>query len=189
MRYPAAMSDVTLTTDRCRLRKLSRDDAPHVWSAAHAPGFTDGMSWEPPKNEEEMHLYTDEMLRAWEEGTKFVWTVEEKETGAFIGRMETKRATELPGNVWTLGYWIHPSQQGKGYATECARAVVRFAFEDMYADAIVTSHLDWNDKSGNVLRKLGMKHTGFSESRVLKNGSPQRAAEFWLDRKDWKPVP
>ncbi|MDB4978777.1 MAG: hypothetical protein JWM56_963 [Candidatus Peribacteria bacterium] len=144
------------------------------------------MSWNPPKDFNEMHLFTDEALLLWETGEKFVWTVEEKETGTFIGRVEAKRARELPGNVWGLGYWIHPLQQGKGYATEASKEVIRFIFEDLGADSIVSSHLDWNEASGKVLRKISMKHTGFSENRVVKNGKPMRAAEFWLDRKDWK---
>lgn len=179
------MTDYTLTTERCRLRRLSRADAQHVLSACKTPGFTDGMTWEPMETEEETHVFTDDAIKQWEQSEKFVWTIEDKNDGTFIGRVEVKRAPELPGNTWALGYWIHPSQQGKGYATETAREAVRFAFEEMKADSIVSSHADWNEASGNVMTKIGMKHTGFSEDRIKKNGKPVRAAEFWLDRKDW----
>lgn len=179
------MADHILTTERCVLRKLSRDDAEHVWSAAHTPGFTDGMTWEPPKDMDELHAFTDAKLVEWDAGERYVWSIFTKDGDAFVGRVETKHAKEIPGNVWTLGYWIHPSQQGKGYATEASKEVVRFAFETMGADSIVTSHADWNQASGNVLRKVGMKHTGFTEGRVSKNGKPVRAAEFWLDRAEW----
>ena len=174
-----------LLTERCRLRRLSRDDAEHVWSAAHTPGFTDGMTWEPPKDHQEMHAFTDEALQLWDKGEKYVWTIEEKDSGFFVGRMEVAKAKELPGNVWGLGYWIHPLQQGKGYATETAKEAVRFAFEQLGAQAIVSSHADWNEASGKVMRKIGMKHMGFSEGRVVKNGKPVRSAEFWLDQEDW----
>jgi ribosomal-protein-alanine N-acetyltransferase len=143
------------------------------------------MTWEPLNTIEETHPFTDEALDLWEKGEKFVWTIEGKDNGQFIGRVEVKRAHELPGNTWGLGYWTHPMQQGKGYATEAAKEAIRFAFEELGADSIVSSHHDWNDASGRVLTKIGMKHTGFSEGRVSKKGAPVRSAEFWLDRKDW----
>ena len=179
------MLDAPLLTARCRLRRLSHDDAPHVVSACETPGFTDGMTWEPVRTIEETHAFTDEALRLWETGEKFVWTVEDAGDGSFIGRVEVNRAEELPEGTWALGYWIHPERQGKGYATEAAREAIRFAFEELGAAAIVSPHHDWNDASGKVLRKIGMRHTGFSEGRTTKNGKPVRAAEFWLDRKDW----
>lgn len=182
------MNDIILTTQRLRLRRLSRDDAPHILSACQTPGFTDGMTWEPVDTIEETHPFTDEALALWEKGEKFVWTIESKDDGQFIGRVEVKRAPDLPGNTWALGYWIHPDQQGKGYATEAAHEAVRFAFDEQNADSIVSSHARWNTASGNVLTKIGMKHTGFSEGRTMKNGKPVRAAEFWLDRKDWNPT-
>lgn len=182
------MTRFTLTTERCRLRRLSKDDAEHVWSAAHTPGFTDGMTWEPPKHIDEMHIFTDEALELWEKGEKFVWTIEDKEDGSFIGRVEVRRDREIPGSVWGLGYWIHPTQQKKGYATEASKEVIRCVFEELKGDSIVSSHADWNEASGKVLRKIGMKHTGFSEGRTFKNGKPVRSAEFWLDRADWKPI-
>lgn len=136
--------------------------------------------------EDETHAFTDEALAQWEQGEKFVWTIEHEDTGTFIGRVEVKRARELPGATWGLGYWIHPTEQGKGYATEAAREAMRFAFEELKADSIVSSHHDWNVTSGRVLTKIGMKHTGFSEGRVMKHGKPVRSAEFWLDRAEWR---
>lgn len=179
------MPDFTLSTARLRLRRLSRDDAPHVLSACKTPGFTDGMTWEPMNTEGETHVFTDEALALWEKGEKYVWTIEGKDDGVFIGRMEVGKVPEQPGNVWELGYWIHPMQQGKGYATEAAQEALRYAFEDLKVDSVLSSHHDWNDASGKVLRKIGMRHTGFSEGRTFKHGKPVRAAEFWLDRSEW----
>ncbi len=175
----------TLSTARCTLRRLSHEDAKHVWSAAHTPGFTEGMTWEPPKDFDEIRAYTDMCLKEWESGERFVWTIEAKDDGAFIGRIEVHRDEKLPGSTWGLGFWIHPMQQGNGYATEVTKEVIRFAFEHLHADSIVSSHHDWNAASGRVHEKIGMRHTGFSEGRVFKHGKPVRSAEFWLDREEW----
>lgn len=178
------VKDIVLTTQRCRLRRLSRDDAPFVVEASQTPGFTDGMRWEPMKTEEETHEFTDLALSLWGD-SKYVWTIEEKESSTFIGRIEIGRLKDYTENVWEIGYWIHPAQQGKGYATEAAMAVLQFAFETRKVDAIYSTHHDWNEASGKVLRKIGMKHTGYEEEKTVKRGKPVRSAEFWLSREDW----
>ncbi len=179
------MPDYRLSTERCVLRKISQEDVEHVWTAAHSPGFTEGMTWEPPKDHAEIHAYHDKVFHEWDDGTRYAWTIEDKD-GVFIGRIEVEHDTKLPGTTWGLGYWIHPTQQKKGYATEASKEVIRFVFEELNADSIVSSHADWNEASGNVLKKIGMKHTGFSDDRSIKNGVPRRMAEYWLDKKDWK---
>lgn len=181
------MSEFRLTTERCVLRDVTDADVEHVWTAAHSPGFTEGMTWEPPKDHGEIHAYNQKLRRQTEEGIRRGWTIETKD-GTFVGRIETERDHDLPGVTWGIGYWIHPTQQGKGYATEAAKEVVRFLFEGLDADSIVSSHADWNEASGKVLHKIGMKHTGFSDDRSIKKGKPRRMAEFWLDRKDWNPT-
>lgn len=179
------MPDHILITDRLRLRRLSRDDAPSILSASQTPGFNDGMTWEPVHTIEETHIFTDYANDLWDKGEKFVWTIEDAKDSSFVGRIELGQDQKLGERIWGLGYWIHPTRQGKGFATEAAKEVIRFAFEVLQADSIVSSHHDWNEASGRVLRKAGMKHTGFSEGRTMKNGKPVRSAEFWLDRVDW----
>ena len=58
----------TIETDRCLLRMVSEEDIPHVFSASQFPGFTDGMLWDPPKDEQELldHLQTSKV--AWDKG-------------------------------------------------------------------------------------------------------------------------
>ena len=178
--------NLILSTKRCILRRLSRDDLPHVWEAAHTPGFTDSMSWDPPQSEEEMHAFTEEALQEWEKGEKYIWTIEGKDDKCFIGRIELKRDRGQPGNTWGLGYFIHPREQKKGYATEASVEVLRFAFEELQADTILTSHHDWNTASGNVLKKIGRKHTGHTIERVVKRGVPVKSEEYCLTREEWE---
>lgn len=179
------MKDYILTTERLRLRRLSRDDEPYVLSACQTPGFNDGMTWEPVKTIEQAHIFTDYANDLWNKGEKFVWTIEDKNNASFIGRIELGQDDKLGDRIWGLGYWIHPTQQGKGYATEATHEAIRFAFETLHADSIVSSHHDWNEASGRVLTKAGMKRIGFSEGRTIKHRKPVRSVEFWLDRKDW----
>lgn len=146
-----------LLTDRCRLRALHRDDAPHVWDASRHPGFTDGMLWDPPERMEQIYEFTEQKRALW--GTEeYCFTIEEKETAAFLGRI-TLRTLGTPG-LWDIGYFLHPKAWGKGYMTEAAAEVLRFAFGELGASAVESGHFTWNEKSGNVLRRIGMRHVG-----------------------------
>jgi [ribosomal protein S5]-alanine N-acetyltransferase len=59
----------------------------------------------------------------------------------------------------TLGYWLAPHSQGKGYATEAARAVLAGQFAED-SNAILSGYFEGNARSANVLRKLGFVEVG-----------------------------
>jgi [ribosomal protein S5]-alanine N-acetyltransferase len=58
-----------------------------------------------------------------------------------------------------FGYWLCPHAQGKGYATEAAKAVLQMHFEHD-PSAIVSGYFEGNVRSANVLAKLGFIETG-----------------------------
>ena len=65
-----------------------------------------------------------------------------------------------PSGAVELGYWIVPSQWGKGFATEAARAVIALAQGSLRLTRIVASHILDNKASATVLRNLGFVDTG-----------------------------
>jgi [ribosomal protein S5]-alanine N-acetyltransferase len=69
-----------------------------------------------------------------------------------------------------LGYWIGTPYWGKGYATEAARALLRYGFEVLNLHRIHASHFSNNTASGNILRKIGMKHEGRLRHHIVKWG-------------------
>jgi [ribosomal protein S5]-alanine N-acetyltransferase len=69
-----------------------------------------------------------------------------------------------------LGYWIGVPYWGKGYATEAARAIVKYGFETLQLHRIFASHFADNLTSARVLRKIGMRHEGRQRGHILKWG-------------------
>ena len=69
-----------------------------------------------------------------------------------------------------LGYWVGVPYWGKGYATEAARAVVKYGFGTLGLHRIFASHFANNPASARVLRKIGMRHEGTLRAHVLKWG-------------------
>lgn len=67
-----------------------------------------------------------------------------------------------------LGYWLGVSYWGMGYATEAARELLRYGFEDLRLHRIFASHFKQNPASGRILVKLGMRYEGCQREHLRK---------------------
>ena len=80
---------------------------------------------------------------------------------------------------------MHPAHQNLGYASECARAIVKFGFDRLRADSITSAHAKWNSASGAVLRYAGMKPTGETERGYRKRGEWVAVYNYAISRDDY----
>ncbi|MEM1174796.1 MAG: GNAT family N-acetyltransferase [Pseudomonadota bacterium] len=149
-------TDKSVLTERCRLRFPDVADIPHIWTASRTPGFNDGLSWEPPIRLEDIHEPLRRAQTLWKNGIDYNFVIESRDEKAFIGWIAI-HSGDTEG-TWSIGYWIHPAQQGNGYAVECARAIVKFGFSVLHASLITASHASWNSASGHVLRRAGLTY-------------------------------
>ncbi len=88
-----------------------------------------------------------------------------------------------------LGYWLGVPYWGNGYATEAARAVVRYGFDNFGLNRIFAAHFQGNQTSGNVLRKVGMKHEGSARQAILKWGKFLDLEMYAILREEMPAVP
>ncbi len=84
-----------------------------------------------------------------------------------------------------LGYWLGTAHWGQGFATEAARAVIDFFFEEtdhelLYAGARVS-----NPASRNILEKCGFQWSGVELHRFEALGSSSPVDCFRLSRGVW----
>ncbi|HEX2568850.1 MAG TPA: GNAT family N-acetyltransferase [Polyangia bacterium] len=85
---------------------------------------------------------------------------------------------------WRLGaeFW------GWGYATEGARATVRFGFERLGLREIVSFTVPGNERSRRVMEKLGMRYDpaeDFDHPRLPEGHPLRRHVLYRLGRDDW----
>ncbi len=85
-----------------------------------------------------------------------------------------------------LGYWLGVPYWGQGYATEAARAIVKYGFESLGFHRIYASAFRGNIASENVLRKIGMQHEGCLRRHVLKWGRFIDLEMYGILRSEWK---
>jgi RimJ/RimL family protein N-acetyltransferase len=149
-----------IETARLRLRTWSEDDlAPYARICAD-PEVMRSLSG--PMTREQSEQQVSEFVRHWEERGLGLWAVEEKSSGAFIGFIgllyhedwsEGEHRTEVG---WRLArpFW------GRGLATEGAMASLRYGFEELSLDCIISIAVPENLASRRVMEKLGMTLRG-----------------------------
>ncbi|HZI83412.1 MAG TPA: GNAT family N-acetyltransferase [Casimicrobiaceae bacterium] len=88
-----------------------------------------------------------------------VWPAELRGTGRFVGWFCLKYVPETV--EIEVGYRLSPSVWGRGYATEGARAVVHYGFDELgLARIIGLTHAE-NAASQRVLQKAGLRDAGW----------------------------
>jgi ribosomal-protein-alanine N-acetyltransferase len=83
----------------------------------------------------------------------------EKESGEIVGGAGFKGAPDPAGMV-EIAYGVVPSREGRGYATEAARALIHFASNDTRVRTIRAHTRPEANASTRVLAKCGFAHVG-----------------------------
>lgn len=174
---------LVLSSTNLKLRIPSVEDFDHIFSASRYEGFNDGMLWDPPKNKEELIKPFHKGIKAWEEGKAFGFTIEKKKTMEFLGRISI-RETEIEDR-WNIGFWTHPAQQKQGIMTEAVRVILKFGFEQLYANSIEACHAIWNTGSEKVLTSNGMKFITFIEKGFQKKGRWVSENLLAIEKEEW----
>jgi RimJ/RimL family protein N-acetyltransferase len=89
------------------------------------------------------------------------------------------------GEFPEIGYWLGLPYWGQGYATEAARAIIDYAFEEFDCTEIRAGARVVNTGSRRVLEKCGFQWTNVQLLKVLSLGGSVPVDRFRLDRGVW----
>jgi len=183
---PAPLAEIpTLTTERLILRPLSHADAPAVASLASDKRISD-MTLTVPHPYELKHatswISTHRLSHSAELNT--VWAVCERSGGTLVG---TIGIVYNRHNSAEIGYWLGAPWWNKGYTSEAAGAVLRYAFElrDPPLQRVDSHHFFGNDASGRVMEKMGMKFEGTCLNAARKHGQALNVKRYAVTREQW----
>jgi RimJ/RimL family protein N-acetyltransferase len=109
---------------------------------------------EPPGGLDLASKNTSEMLRQWELRGYGHWSVVEKATGQVIGVVGFYHPQE-PWPGVDLGWLIHRSRWGQGFATEAAIAALQWIWEHTTIDRIVSLIAPDDHRSIRIATKIG----------------------------------
>jgi len=115
------------------------------------------------------------------------WVIEEKETGLFVGALGLHKPTEnlpfLP--CVEIGWRLAHEHWGKGYATEAGEEVLRYAFEVLKLDEVVSFTAVLNKRSSALMERLGMQNSYENfEHPALPKGHRLREHVLYKIKKD-----
>ena len=172
-----------LQTNRCKLRISRRKDIPFIFSATRYEGFNDGMLWDAPNTEAELTESYEKGLVSWHNNSSYGFTICRKFDDELLGKICIIRKSS---QVWTIGFWLHPDKQGKGYMTEALEAILKLGFETLDASKIEAYYALWNIRSENVLKRVGMKFIEHIPKGFMKKGEWVEENKLAITKEEWK---
>jgi ribosomal-protein-alanine N-acetyltransferase len=84
------------------------------------------------------------------------WAVNDKSNGEFLGWCGLKYVKEL--NETDIGFRFFEEHWNKGFATESAKACLKYGFENLNLKTIIGRAMAENVASQKVLEKIGMNY-------------------------------
>ena len=144
---------VTLETDRLTLRMLRESDFDAYAEMCADPEVMryvgDGQPLARPLAWRNLAM----MLGHWSLRDYGLWAAEERSSRVLIGRIGFWNPEGWPG--FELGWMLRRSSWGQGYATEGARAALRFAFMQLGRPQVISLIHPENAASIRVAQRLG----------------------------------
>jgi RimJ/RimL family protein N-acetyltransferase len=168
----------TLETTRLRLRGWSARDAASYERIMGHPRVTSALGRRP----EPGAAAVSRLARQWREQGFGHWAVEERASGALIGRIGLAHHpdwTPDPDNV-EVGWTLDPEVWGRGLATEGGGAALADGFGRLGLERIISITLPENRASRRVMEKLGL---------TLRGSARWRGAEhvwYAVERSTWR---
>ena len=147
-----------LETERLLLSKwtLSVEDVKGLYDYAKNPNVGPNAGWAPHKDEDESAEIIKELFLPYN-----VWSIRDKNTHKIMGSigLEPDRRREGVASL-EMGYSLGEQYWGHGYMTEAARAVMKYAFDELGIVIMSICTGPQNKRSQRVIEKLGFKFEG-----------------------------
>jgi len=182
------MKIAELETERLLLRQWKEQDFP-VFAKLNSD--LEVMEYFPkPLNREESDAIA-QMCESFilERGWGF-WATEIKESGKFIGfvGLHTPKATLPISPCVEIGWRLLKNYWGKGYASEAAREALKYSFEILRLNEVVSFTTVSNVRSQAVMERLGLRntHQNFEHPDLPKGHVLSEHVLYKITKSEWQ---
>jgi len=147
-----------LEGERILLREFTLEDATAVQEYGSDAEVIRYLDWGPITTLADAQEFLQGVLHQYQEGTGLVLAVVERATGQVVGNVALmgidgrRRRAEI-------GYLLNRTYWGHGYVTEAGRLLMEHAFSEMPLDEVIAYVDPTNERSRQVLVRLGMERT------------------------------
>ena len=178
------MDSTTIEAPRLILRPFREADIPAIVRLLQLPDIARTTLNVPyPYDEDKAREWLTFQQRERKAGTGYTFAIVRREDGRLVGAIDIRPNSRH--KKAEIGYWIGKPYWGRGYATEAARAIIRYGFETLGLNRIYALHFTGNPASGRVMQKAGMQFEGVLREDVKKGDAFQDHAVYAILRKDW----
>jgi RimJ/RimL family protein N-acetyltransferase len=175
-----------LVSDRLVLRRFAQRDVHAFVAYRSRPEVARFQSWDAPYPIAEGMAMISALLGEHPDtpGEWFQYAVALRSTGELIGDCAAKTDADDPRQA-EIGFTFAPAHQGRGYATEAARALLAYLFGERAKHRVRACCDARNAASARVLERLGMRLEGrLRESTWMKGEWTDDLLFAMLDR-EW----
>ncbi|XQY91402.1 GNAT family N-acetyltransferase [Metabacillus sp. HB246100] len=178
---------VYIETERVRLRRWKEED---LEPFGQLNADQEVMRYFPSTlSKEETKAFQRVIQKEFDEYGYGLYAVEEKDSQAFIGFIGFHRATfeaDFTPCI-EIGWRLKKEVWGKGYATEGARACLKFGFDELGFQDVYSFTTERNEPSKRVMNKLGMSFVKrFNHPRMEKTHPLSEHVLYQLSSKKFK---
>ncbi len=140
---------------------------------------------------EQSDAFVDRIEAWWDEHDWGLWAIEVPGVAPFIGYVGLWPADYATGEPMVeVGWRLALEHWDNGYATEAAREALRFGFEEVGLDEIVSFTVSQNERSWRVMERIGLRRDpsrDFDHPRVDAVAYPHlvRHVLYRISRAEW----
>jgi len=174
-----------LHTSRLILREFVTADWPAVLAYQRDPRYLQYYEWTermPEDAQRFVQMFLDQQQE--QPRRKFQLAVVLKASGQLIGNCGIRTAA-FDARETDIGYELSPDQWRHGYATEAARAIVKFGFTELNVHRIWAWCIADNAASARVLEKIGLKLEGRLREKEYFKGRWWDTLVYGILENDW----
>jgi RimJ/RimL family protein N-acetyltransferase len=179
--------DWPLETERLVLRPFARGDL-EALHRMHSDEEVARYLYNEPRSLENTEELLGRKIAGAELSAEGDWmsaAVVERERGQVVGDLALQWVGE-PHRTGEIGFILDPAEQGKGYATEAARAFLRLAFEVFGFHRVIGRTEARNAPSARVLEKLGMRREALLVENEWVKGEWQSELVYAMLETEWR---
>lgn len=168
------MHNITIETERLILRPMTAADADAVFQWVSDERVTRYMVYTTYTSVEQVA----EWLKFLEhDAHDYHFGFVRKSDGKLIGSGSIGPDSKDEG-FWGFGYNFRYDCWGNGYATEAAKAMIQYAYDNFGARRFTASHAEPNTASGRVMQKCGLHFAGCGEFKKLDGSCKMRSVRY-----------
>lgn len=161
-----------IKTERLLLRPLEPTDAELLWPASSDPEISRYMAWKTHSGKAQTVEFLKGELARRAAGCGITWGIFKDDAFSgivsLIDLLRTHRA--LTYDKAELAYWLRREYQGQGIASEAARRVLQFGFDELRLHKICVGHFAINQASAKLINRLGFRYVGEQIEEFQKDG-------------------